>query len=497
MQRMTPARRAALYDRVERWTEAPMLLLGFVFLLVIAGPLILDLLTTLDPQFPLSLSTGQQQALATIDWLIWACFAAELVVKTYLSPKRLAYLRTHWLDVIIVLLPLLRFLRFLRFVRIAQTAQMSLRFRLLSARLLRAMLLLRVAQYLGRRVRFAERLERLLPQNKVTLDQRALLLFLSAAASERSARDEAEARLAKTLAQARTTVEQLLPPASLDIPGRYPGRVAGRRHLTPHIGGDHFDYHLRADGQLALLMCRVAGDGATAALRIAAVKAAWLAVVEQQAEPAAVLAILNEAVIASAATTDDVTTCWFALYNPTTATLSHSNAGHTPPALIRPIQRSLEWLDAAPGPALGAQREVEYAEWRQHLAPGARLVLHSDGVAAPPLPQLPSNGEETTRSTRGTIAARLTELVEADTSLLLNTLVSPADPVSGAVEPLADDLTVVVLALAPSSSYTRQGMSTALAVRRYGTATRRRSLNLAASVWSRLRSLQRSVIKRF
>ncbi len=40
-------------------------------------------------------------------------FAAELAIKTYLAPRRVRYVVTHWYDVLIVFLPFLRVLRLL------------------------------------------------------------------------------------------------------------------------------------------------------------------------------------------------------------------------------------------------------------------------------------------------------------------------------------------------------------------------------------------------
>ncbi|MDP9378631.1 MAG: potassium channel family protein [Chloroflexota bacterium] len=58
----------------------------------------------------------RQAALA--ENIIIALFAAELVVKVAVAENRLRYLRTHWLDVLIVVLPLLRPLRVLRILRL-------------------------------------------------------------------------------------------------------------------------------------------------------------------------------------------------------------------------------------------------------------------------------------------------------------------------------------------------------------------------------------------
>src|SRR4051812_14495047 len=83
-----------------------MVVLSILFIVVIALPL----LVTIPPKF--------QTALETLDWVIWSAFALELCVKTYLSPRRGQYLRTHWYEVITVVIPFLRPLRLVRSLRL-------------------------------------------------------------------------------------------------------------------------------------------------------------------------------------------------------------------------------------------------------------------------------------------------------------------------------------------------------------------------------------------
>src|SRR6185436_1390532 len=103
---MTPEARQPLFDRVERATELPMLLLAFVFLVAVAVPELVDL----SPEMAL--------VFEGVTWFVWAAFAFELIVKTYLAPNRRHYLVTHWIDVLTVAVPFLRPLRVLRVVAV-------------------------------------------------------------------------------------------------------------------------------------------------------------------------------------------------------------------------------------------------------------------------------------------------------------------------------------------------------------------------------------------
>ena len=98
------AHREARLARIERMTELPLMLLAFAMV-----PL-------LTASFFWSVSPSTEAVLVALDVLIWALFAVDLITKTAIAPHRAAYLRRHWLDVVIVLIPLARPLRLLRVV---------------------------------------------------------------------------------------------------------------------------------------------------------------------------------------------------------------------------------------------------------------------------------------------------------------------------------------------------------------------------------------------
>jgi voltage-gated potassium channel len=100
----TRQRRQELADRVERAVRLPMTLLAIAFVLAIVLPELADVPPELE------------ETLEVINWLIWAVFAFELGLMTYLSADRRRYLMTHWVDVLTVLLPFLRPFRLLRIV---------------------------------------------------------------------------------------------------------------------------------------------------------------------------------------------------------------------------------------------------------------------------------------------------------------------------------------------------------------------------------------------
>ncbi len=105
--------REQLLVKFESWTEIPMLLLVVVLIITFTTPFIVTL--------PESIS----KLLEFMDGIIWAIFVVELAIRTYLSEKRLLYLKKHWIDVLVVILPFLRIFRVLRVVRMLRIYRLT------------------------------------------------------------------------------------------------------------------------------------------------------------------------------------------------------------------------------------------------------------------------------------------------------------------------------------------------------------------------------------
>ena len=105
-----------LYARVEYLLEWPMMLLAVLFI----AAAIVQGVSTIPAQYRTIAQIG--------GWVIWAAFAAEYVVLLVLARRRWLYVRTHIIDLLIVVLPalrvfrVLRALRLLRFLRFARLA---------------------------------------------------------------------------------------------------------------------------------------------------------------------------------------------------------------------------------------------------------------------------------------------------------------------------------------------------------------------------------------
>lgn len=112
--------RQRAFDAVERATDLPMLVLSVAIIPLILLPYTVDLPAPVD------------RAFSAVWWLIWPLFALELAVKTYLAPRRLSYVVTHWFDVLIVVVPFVRPLRVVRSARILRALRATRAFSLFS-----------------------------------------------------------------------------------------------------------------------------------------------------------------------------------------------------------------------------------------------------------------------------------------------------------------------------------------------------------------------------
>jgi voltage-gated potassium channel len=93
--------------RWERATNTPLLILGLIFLLAYATPIV-------DP----SIDPSWHVALEGVEIFTWAAFAIDFVVRLSLAPSKSRFIRQHPLDLLAVALPLFRPLRAVRVLSI-------------------------------------------------------------------------------------------------------------------------------------------------------------------------------------------------------------------------------------------------------------------------------------------------------------------------------------------------------------------------------------------
>lgn len=96
---------ASRQARWERRSQTPLLVLAVAFAVAYAVPIVAP-----------DASPAVHRACTHAEWVVWAAFAADYLVRLTLSPSRKAFVRGHWLDLAAVLVPMIQPLRLLRLV---------------------------------------------------------------------------------------------------------------------------------------------------------------------------------------------------------------------------------------------------------------------------------------------------------------------------------------------------------------------------------------------
>jgi serine phosphatase RsbU (regulator of sigma subunit) len=193
--------------------------------------------------------------------------------------------------------------------------------------------------------------------------------------AERLRRAEAEReRVARELKVARLVQEQFLPDEVPDLPG---WSVAAYYRSAREVGGDFYDFTPMPDGRISIAVGDVTDKGAPAALVMATTQGLLRADAPRLVSPSAVLARVNEVLVANTPETMFVT-CLYILLDPATGRVQFANAGHNLPYMAT-VEGVVELR--ATGMPLGLMAGTAYDEADATLPPRSRLLLHSDGLA--------------------------------------------------------------------------------------------------------------------
>lgn len=108
--RRGPAERERGIELLAARLDTPMSVLGVLFLLVVLGQNVAG-------------SPAVQRAFTAAGWVLWAVFAAEFLLRLWLAPSRVRFLRRNWWQLAFLLLPMLRFLRGLALLRLVRAGR--------------------------------------------------------------------------------------------------------------------------------------------------------------------------------------------------------------------------------------------------------------------------------------------------------------------------------------------------------------------------------------
>ena len=107
--------RRQLLQKIEDGLELPLLILGVIWLALLAAELIWNV---------------ESLWMEVATWTIWAVFALDFSIKFVLAPDKTQYLKNNWLNVISLVVPALRVFRFARALRVIRAARAARGFRL-------------------------------------------------------------------------------------------------------------------------------------------------------------------------------------------------------------------------------------------------------------------------------------------------------------------------------------------------------------------------------
>jgi sigma-B regulation protein RsbU (phosphoserine phosphatase) len=182
-----------------------------------------------------------------------------------------------------------------------------------------------------------------------------------------------ERQLERDIAMAREVQLRLLPHAAPEFPN---ADMAVRFLPARTIGGDLYDFLDYGPNRTAIVLGDVSGKAAPAALFAALVSGIMRSAAAQQAEPAQMLALLNDA-LQERKLDSQYVSLLFVLWNDEDRTLRVANSGAVQPVICRQGQSMTVKAEGFP---LGLFPDVVYDEMTITTEPGDAIVFVSDGI---------------------------------------------------------------------------------------------------------------------
>jgi serine phosphatase RsbU (regulator of sigma subunit)/predicted ester cyclase len=183
-------------------------------------------------------------------------------------------------------------------------------------------------------------------------------------------------RIEQELRVARRIQQAALPAAVPELEG---WQISPFYQPAREVGGDFYDFHLLSGSRLGVVVGDATGKGVPAAL-VMSTACGMLQAVSQASDsssPGEVLEQVNEA-LSVRIPTNMFVTCFYAILEPESATLSYANAGHDLPYLRRHGGAAEELR--ARGMPLGLMPGMSYEEGKTSLRESESVLFYSDGL---------------------------------------------------------------------------------------------------------------------
>jgi predicted ester cyclase len=181
------------------------------------------------------------------------------------------------------------------------------------------------------------------------------------------------ARMEQELLVARRIQQASLPK---EVPTLEGWEISPLYRPAREVGGDFYDFHLLSEGQLGLVVGDATGKGVPAALVMSTTCGMLRLAAQSSSSPGEMLRRVNETLFPYIPPNMFVT-CFYAILDPKSGSLTYANAGHDLPYLHR--NGAAEELTAR-GMPLGLMPGMGYEEKETILEAGEAAFLYSDGL---------------------------------------------------------------------------------------------------------------------
>jgi predicted ester cyclase len=181
-------------------------------------------------------------------------------------------------------------------------------------------------------------------------------------------------RVEQELQVARRIQQASLPE---DLPALQGWQISPFYQPAREVGGDFYDLFELQDGRLGIVVGDATGHGVPAALVMASARSMLRAVAQASDTPGDVLSRVNDP-LATDIPSNMFVTCFYAILDPESGSLSYANAGHDLPYLRRHSGEREELR--ARGMPLGIMPGMSYEQKEVVLDGGEAALFYSDGL---------------------------------------------------------------------------------------------------------------------
>ncbi|RQW81681.1 MAG: CHASE2 domain-containing protein, partial [Geobacter sp.] len=145
--------------------------------------------------------------------------------------------------------------------------------------------------------------------------------------------------------------------------------IACRCMPASEAGGDYFDFITSQEGLIGIAVADVTGHGMGAAIITGLLRSGLRAQSALSSSPAEVVTSINNVLYNDFVSFGKMASLHYATYSVVDKTLTFTNAGQSPPLLIRREEPQARVLKGK-GPILGFRQNIKYKEFRTKIYPG-------------------------------------------------------------------------------------------------------------------------------